>query len=252
MVLLFLLLVRAPFTLPVFMCRLSHVPQLHLQLFSAGQITDHGCRVILDSDTCPIQDRRTGTLVGSGRRLRDPPHHWELDWLHLPPASTSRQLTPAADVTPFVVSTSTSFAQWHHRLGHMCGSRLSSFVTSGALGKVTSDTSLPCMSCRLGKQIQLPYSISQTVSTRPFDHIHSDVWGPAPFVSKGGHCYYMIFIDDFSHFTWIYFLETQAQVLTMIVRTQYDSSIRVFCANSTREYLSHSLRHFLSEQGTLP
>jgi hypothetical protein len=67
----------------------------------------------------------------------------------------------------------------------MCGSRLSSLVTS-VLGKVTGDTSLPCMGCRLGKQIQLTYSTSQTVSTRPFDLIHSDVWGPAPFVSKTG------------------------------------------------------------------
>jgi hypothetical protein len=32
----------------------SHVPQLHLQLFSAGQITDHDCRVILDSNFCSI------------------------------------------------------------------------------------------------------------------------------------------------------------------------------------------------------
>jgi hypothetical protein len=68
----------------------------------------------------------------------------------------------------------------------MCGSHLSSLVTSGVLGKVTGDTSLPCMSCRLGKQIELTYSTSQTVSTRPFCLIHSDVWGPAPFVSKGG------------------------------------------------------------------
>jgi hypothetical protein len=73
MVLLFLLLVMALFTLPNFMCHVSHVPQLHLQLFSADQITDHGCRVILDSDTCSIHDHRTGTLVGFGRRFRDPP-----------------------------------------------------------------------------------------------------------------------------------------------------------------------------------
>jgi hypothetical protein len=161
---------------------ISHVPQLHLQLSSAGQITDHGCGVILDSDACSVQDRRTETLVGSGGRLHDPPRLWELDWLHPPPSSTSRRSTPTADVTPFVVSTTTSFAQWHHRLGHMCGSHLSSFISSGVLGKVIGDTSLPCMCCRLGKQIQLPYSTSQTVSTRPFDLIHSDVWGSAPVV----------------------------------------------------------------------
>ncbi|WVZ64725.1 hypothetical protein U9M48_014202 [Paspalum notatum var. saurae] len=33
-------------------------------LMSAGQLTDHGCRVILDSDFCYVQDHHTGHLVG--------------------------------------------------------------------------------------------------------------------------------------------------------------------------------------------
>ena len=44
----------------------SHVPKLTMQLLSVGQLTDLGCRVILDSDSCCVQDRRTGTLVGIG------------------------------------------------------------------------------------------------------------------------------------------------------------------------------------------
>src|SRR5207244_6429605 len=36
----------------------SHVPTLKLQLLSASQITDHDCRIILESDSCSVQDRR--------------------------------------------------------------------------------------------------------------------------------------------------------------------------------------------------
>jgi len=32
----------------------SHVPQLTMQLLSAGQITDHGCRIILESNSCCV------------------------------------------------------------------------------------------------------------------------------------------------------------------------------------------------------
>jgi hypothetical protein len=43
----------------------SLVPDLTMQLMSAGQIADHDYRVILDPDVYYIQDRHTGDLVGT-------------------------------------------------------------------------------------------------------------------------------------------------------------------------------------------
>jgi hypothetical protein len=176
---------------------------------------------------------------------RDSERLWELDWLCLPSAAPA-SLTSLAVAT---LSTS-SFYQWHHRLSHICGSRLSALLRQGLLGSISGRESLDhCQGCRLGKH--------ESVSQRPFDLVHSDVWGPTPFLSKGGHKYYIIFIDDFSHHTWIYFMKHRSETLSIyknfsaMIRTHFDTSIRVFRADSTGEYLSDALRQMLTEQGTL-
>ena len=134
---------------------IAHVPRLTMQLIFGGHIVDSSCRVILDFDSCSV-DRRTGALLGAGPQRSD--GLWELDWLRLPSAATAASLA-----TPVAASTS-SFQQWHHRLGHLCGSRLSSLVHRSVLGHVSGNASLDCPSCRLGKQIKLPYPHNESVS----------------------------------------------------------------------------------------
>jgi histone deacetylase 1/2 len=56
------------------------------------------------------------------------------------------------------------------------------------------------------------------VSTVPFELVFSDVWGPAPALSK--HSYYVSFIDDFSKFSWIYLLKKCSDVYQVFLNYQ--------------------------------
>jgi transposase InsO family protein len=139
----------------------------------------------------------------------------------------------------------------------LCGSRLSNLIKSGCLGHTSVQSDFHCKGCHLGKQIQLPYFTSDSHSVKPFDLIHSDVWGPAPFVSKGGYRYYVIFIDDHSRYSWIYFMKHRSMLISIyksfarMIHTQFSTHIKTFRSDSGGEYLSDNFRQFLTLEGTL-
>ena len=41
--------------------------------------------------------------------------------------------------------------------------------------------------------------------------MHTDLVGPMQVTSIGGITYFMTFIDDFSHRTWVYFLKSKSE-----------------------------------------
>jgi transposase InsO family protein len=77
-------------------------------------------------------------------------------------------------------------------------------------------------------------------------------------VSKGGNKYYVIFVDDNSRYTWIYFMKRRYVLLSIyksfarMIHTQFSALIKNVRSDSGREYLSYSFRQFLTSEGTLP
>ena len=88
---------------------------------------------------------------------------------------------------------------------------MSSLVSHGVLGAVSPPSDVVCFGCKLSKQLQRPYPLSVSQFVAPFELIHSDVWGPASFVSKGGNRYYVLFVDDYTRYTWLYFMHHRSQ-----------------------------------------
>lgn len=72
-----------------------------------------------------------------------------------------------------------------------------------------------CVGYGLGKQHALPYNKCTTFTHAQFHLIHSDVWGPASQPRKGGSLYCVLFVDDFTGYTWLYMLKQKSDFFSV-------------------------------------
>ena len=144
---------------------------------------------------------------------------------------------PSSSVSALVIAASVSIELWHSRLGHVSLPRIQILVSRGLLGSVSSSL-FNCMPCQLGKQPALSFNNSESIASVTFDLIHSDVWELSPVPTMGGSRYFIIFVDDFSCYTWIYLMKNRSDVLTIyrdfakMIQTQYSKAIKVFRSNN--------------------
>ena len=64
----------------------------------------------------------------------------------------------------------------------------------------------------------LPFVNSNSRAMKPFDLIHSNIWGASLIMSMTSVRYVLLFIDDYSRFTWIYFLETKDETFPTFLK----------------------------------
>jgi hypothetical protein len=71
-----------------------------------------------------------------------------------------------------------------------------------------------CKGCTLGKYTKTAFPSSDSRAAGILDLIHSDVCGPMSSTSLTRSLYYVVFIDDFSRKSWIFFMKTKGQVFS--------------------------------------
>ncbi|KAL0559260.1 hypothetical protein IC582_003857 [Cucumis melo] len=218
------------------------VPNLTFNLVSVGQLCDLGLTVSFSSNGCHVQDPQTGQTIGTGRKVG---RLFELLSLQVPPPSI---FAPVIDSDTY---------QWHLRLSHASPEKLRHLISINNLNSITKFVPFNCLNCKLAKQPALSFSKSTSICDKPFDLIYSDIWGPAPTSIVHGYRYYVLFIDDFSRFTWIYFLKHRSELsrtyieFANMIRTQFSCPIKTLRTDNALEYKDSTLLSFLSQQGTL-
>jgi transposase InsO family protein len=82
-----------------------------------------------------------------------------------------------------------------------------------------------------------------------------DLFGPIAYISIGGNKYDLIIIDDYSRFTWVFFLqdksETQDVVKKLLGRAQnkFDAKVKKIRSDNGTEFKNTQVEDFLDEEG---
>jgi hypothetical protein len=145
---------------------------------------------------------------------------------------------------------------WHRILAHI------HYRSLPSLGKMV--TSIPeiqiqhkgvCKGFSLGKNVKGSFLSSDNRSKEILDLIHSNVCGPMIVASLNGYLYFVLFIDDHSQKTWIYFLKNKDGFLVKFqefkarVENLTGRKIKVLRSDNGGEYTSKDFSNFCIEAG---
>lgn len=112
-----------------------------------------------------------------------------------------------------------------------------------------------CWTCVEGKQTKLPHNQHRIRAKRPLQLIHSDLIGPINPVSHDKKRYVLTFVDDHTHFTAAYVIESKTEVLKYFKKYEamatahFNLKISRFRCDNGSEYISNEITKYFEEKG---
>lgn len=106
-----------------------------------------------------------------------------------------------------------------------------------------------CQGCVIGKHPQEKFEKGKAKrASSPLELIHSDLMGPFPHLSINKARYVLTFLDDFTRYTWVYFLRQKSEVFEhlkdfkALVENQSTRKIKILRTDNGGEYVSRNVQ----------
>ena len=147
---------------------------------------------------------------------------------------------------------------WHLRFRHLNFNGLK-LLSQNEMVKGLPSIDHPeqlCNGCLLGKQHRRSFSKeASSRASKPLQLVHTDICRPIIPTSLGKNMYFLIFVNDFSRKTWIYFLKEKSEVFSafkkfkVFVEKQSGYQIKAVRSDRGREFMSKEFESYCEEQG---
>jgi transposase InsO family protein len=134
--------------------------------------------------------------------------------------------------------------------------RLSGLDLLRGLSLLKFESDLVCAPCRHGKMIVASHSPVNIVMTEhPRQLLHIDTVSPSRVRSMRGKWYVLIIIDDYSHYSWVFFFESKDEVfehfwlLALRLNNEYPNCLKAIRSDNGTEFRNVSFDEFYLEHG---
>ncbi|KAK3908903.1 Retrovirus-related Pol polyprotein from transposon TNT 1-94 [Frankliniella fusca] len=117
----------------------------------------------------------------------------------------------------------------HRKMGHLGIENLKKLpnLSCGLKLKITNqDIKKTCVVCIMSKLSKMSHNKTRTKATAPLRIIHTDLCGPISPATHNGKSYYVLFLDEYTHFCTIFLMERKSETLKYL--QQYVSEAENF------------------------
>ena len=142
----------------------------------------------------------------------------------------------------------------HIHMHHL--NRIASKELVVGLPKLKFERNKLCVACQKGIQTKSTFKPLNVISTsKPLELLHMDLFGPSRTMSLRGNYYGLVSVDDYSRFTWTFFIATKDETyhvlkrFVKVVQNEKDCSISSIKSNNGREFQNEKFDRFCSKLG---
>jgi transposase InsO family protein len=148
---------------------------------------------------------------------------------------------------------------WHRRLAHVGMKNLHKLLKGEhilGLTNVHFEKDRVCSACQAGKQVGTHHPHKNIMTTdRPLELLHMDLFGSIAYISIGGSKYYLVIVDDYSRFTWAFFLQEKSQTQETLkgflrqAQNEFGVRIKNIRSENGMEFKNSQIEGFLEDKG---
>ncbi|GJY64419.1 putative ribonuclease H-like domain-containing protein, partial [Tanacetum coccineum] len=177
-------------------------------------------------------------------------------------------LNPMSNIVPkggltclFAKATSDESKLWHRRLGHLNFKTMNKLVKGNLVRGLPSklfENDQTCVACQKGKQHRASCkSKTENSISLPLHLLHMDLFGPTFVKSLMKKMYCLVVTDDYSRFTWVFFLATKDETSGILksfitgIENLVDHKVKVIRCDNGTEFKNREMNQFCEMKGIL-